>query len=103
MSLFVSRYQILCLSDERTSPGAGFARHWMHCTSDIRRPPRAASSQWIWKPRHLDGLGQMEEVTQSSRGVNQQSFIDFGVAAVIRVPDGLTAVSDLSTIKQLKQ
>ena len=42
-------------------------------------------------------------MTQASSGINQQSFIDFGGAAVIMVPDGLSAVSDQLTVEQLKQ
>lgn len=94
MSLSVSRYQILCLSDERASLGAQFARYWVRYTSDISHPPHTASSGQIQEHRDVPGLGQMEEMTQASSGVNQQTFIDFGGAAVVVVPGGLSALSD---------
>lgn len=42
-------------------------------------------------------------MTQASSGVNRQSFIGFSGAAVLMVPDGLSAVSDQLTVEQFKQ
>lgn len=103
MSLSVSRYQILCLSDERASLGAQFARYWVRYASDISHPPHTASSGQIQERRDVPGLGRMEEMTQASSGVNQQTFIDFGGAAVVVVPGGLSALSDQLAREQWTQ